>query len=215
MKNFEERHKIKFLRIFDKELNSLKKPVILEFGVSKKALSTSIFLKICEDNNGFLYSVDIIDYSYHFKSENWRFIHSKDDNYDFIDKQIPLKFDIIYLDTLHTAKHVEKILYHYFDRLNVGGVFVIDDTSHLPYLKNREKNNFSLEVNNHETFQKLLEIYNSNHENLYFEASFIGTGAVKLTKRNENQLKRCNQIFNRSFSFLNLIRKIYLKLRKN
>ena len=34
-------------------------------------------------------------------------------------------------------------MYHYFDKLNVGGIFLIDDTSSLPYLKNREKNNFS------------------------------------------------------------------------
>ena len=35
-----------------------------------------------------------------------------------------------------------KLLFLYFDKLKVGGVFVIDDTSMLPYLKNREKNNF-------------------------------------------------------------------------
>ena len=64
-----------------------------------------------------LYSIDIIDYSYHFKSKNWKFIHSKDNDYEYIEKYIPEKFDIIYLDTIHKAKHVEKILYNYFDRL--------------------------------------------------------------------------------------------------
>ena len=86
-----------------------------------------------------MYSVDIIDYSYHFNSKNWKFINCKDDDYNFIDKYIPKKFDIIYLDTIHTAKHVEKILYHYFDRLNVGGIFVIDDTSLLPCTLKTEK----------------------------------------------------------------------------
>ena len=214
MSNLNERHKTKFLRIVERELNNFNKPIILEFGVSEKALSTSIFLKNCEEKNGFLYSVDSIDYSYHFNSKNWKFIHCKDDNYDLIEKIIPEKFDIIYLDTIHTANHVEKILYHYFDKLNIGGVFVIDDTSSLPYLKKREKNNFSLEINNYETFQKLLEIFNSNHENLYFESSFIGTGAVKLTKLNDNKLKRSKTLSDRRFSFLNLVRKIYLKLKR-
>lgn len=214
MNNLEERHKIKFLRILEKELNKLENPSILEFGVSGKALSTSIFLKKCIEKNGHLYSVDVIDYSNHFNSKNWKFIHSKDDNFDFIEKNIPDKFDIIYLDTIHTASHVEKILYHYFDKLNIGGVFVIDDTSSLPYLKKREKNNFSLEINNYETFQKLLEIFNSNHENLYFESSFIGTGAVKLTKLNDNKLKRSKTLSDRRLSFLNLVRKIYLKLKR-
>ena len=129
-------------------------------------------------------------------------------------KQIPEKFDIIYLDTIHTANHVEKILYYYFDKLKVGGIFVIDDTSLLPYLKNREKNNFSLEINNQETFERLIQIFNTNHENLLFESSFIGTGAVKLTKLNDKKLKKSYSLSDRKFSFMNLIRKIYLKLRK-
>tara|TARA_A100001011_G_scaffold370279_1_gene426414 strand:+ start:24 stop:674 length:651 start_codon:yes stop_codon:yes gene_type:complete len=212
MKNLEERHKIKFLRILEKELNELEKPSILEFGVSSKALSTSIFLKKCIEKNGNLYSVDVIDYSHHFNSKNWKFIHCKDDDYDFVEKHIPEKFDIIYLDTIHTANHVEKILYHYFDRLKIGGVFVVDDTSLLPYLKDREKNNFSLEINNYETFQRLIQIFNTNHENLYFEASFIGTGAVKLTKLNDKILEKYNTLSDRKFSFLNILRKIYKKL---
>ena len=47
MNNFQNRHKTKFLRILEKELNELEQPLILEFGVSDKALSTSIFLKKC------------------------------------------------------------------------------------------------------------------------------------------------------------------------
>ena len=213
MENLNERHKIKFLRILEKELDKIEKPSILEFGVSSKALSTSIFLNKCVEKNGYLYSVDVVDYGYHFNSKNWKFIHSPDDNYEYIEKKIPEKLDIIYLDTIHTARHVEKILYHYFDRLKVGGVFVIDDTSSLPYLKGREKDNFSLELNNYETFQRLIEIFNSNHKNLYFESSFIGTGAVKLTKLNNEKLKNYKSLSDRRFSFLNIIRKIYLKVR--
>ena len=87
MSNLEERHKTKFLRIIEKEINNLDKPNILEFGVSEKALSTSIFLRKCEEKNGFLYSVDVVDYGYHFNSKNWKFIHSPDDNYEFIEKK--------------------------------------------------------------------------------------------------------------------------------
>ena len=48
MQNLEERHKIKFTRIFKNELDRFEKPIILEFGVSSKALSTSLFLEKCE-----------------------------------------------------------------------------------------------------------------------------------------------------------------------
>jgi len=214
-KNFENRHRDKFLRILNKELNEFDRPNILEFGVSKKALSTSIFLEMCEKKNGKLYSVDTIDYSYHFTSNKWFFLNCRDDNYKFIEKKIPSKFDIIYLDTIHTAKHVEKILYYYFDKLKIGGVFVIDDTSLLPYLKNREKNNFSLEINNNETFDLLLKVSNSNPYSIYLEASFIGTGAVKITKLTEDRLKRIRSLNSRRFSLLNLIRKIYLAYKKD
>ena len=140
MNNFQIRHREKFIRILSKELNDFDRPKILEFGVSEKALSTSIFLEMCEKKDGYLYSIDVTDYSYHFKSNRWKFLKCRDDNYELIEKKIPSEIDIIYLDTIHTAKHVEKILYHYFDKLRIGGVFVIDDTSLLPYLKTREKN---------------------------------------------------------------------------
>ena len=61
MENLNERHKIKFLRILEKELDEIEKPTILEFGVSSKALSTSIFLNKCIEKNGYLYSVDVVD----------------------------------------------------------------------------------------------------------------------------------------------------------
>ena len=83
----------------------------------------------------------------------------------------------------------------------------------MPYLKGREKNNFSLEINNYETFEKLIQIFNENHENLYFESSFIGTGLVKLTKLNDKDLNEYKPLSDRRFSFLNMIRKIYLKFR--
>ena len=48
---------------------------------------------------------------------------------------------------------------------------------------------------------KVIRNFNSNHENLYFESSFIGTGAVKLTKLNDNKLKESKTLSHRRFSF--------------
>ncbi len=213
MKKYIARHERKFINIFKNDFKRFKKPVILEFGVSVHALSTSIFLKECEKKNGKLYSVDVIDYSYHFKSKKWKFIKSRDDNFRFINKNIPKRFDVIYLDTIHKAEHVKKMFYHYYDKLKVNGLFVIDDTSMLPYLSSREKNNFSLEVNNHETFQILLEILNSNHTNFHLEFSFIGTGAAKITKLNNRKLKINHKLNDRKSSLKNILRKIYLYFR--
>ena len=78
--------------------------------------------------------------------------------------------------------------------LKSNGLFFVDDTSLLPYLHSREKNNFSQEINNQETFDKILEIYNENHENIDLEFSFVGTGIAKIRRLNENGLKDCKKL---------------------
>ncbi|NKA17690.1 MAG: class I SAM-dependent methyltransferase, partial [Alphaproteobacteria bacterium] len=183
------------------------------FGVSNAGLSTSILLDLCEKNEGLLYSVDINDYSNKFDSKRWKFIHSRDDNYSYIKSFLPEKLDFIYLDTIHKANHVEKIILEYFSYLNLNCLFVIDDTSWLPYLKNREKNHFFMEVNNYETFLKLISIYNSNLDKMNLEFTFLGTGAAKLKKISQENIIKSTKINERYYSFKNLCRKIYICLK--
>ena len=83
---------------------------ILEFGV-EKGNTTSLFIDLSEKNNGRTISVDDIDYSHLFKSNNWKFIKSRDDDFKYLNNFISNKsFDIICLDTIHTKKHVKIIL---------------------------------------------------------------------------------------------------------
>ena len=120
---------------------------ILEFGV-EKGNTTSLFIDISEKNNGRTISVDVIDYSYLFKSNNWKFIKSRDDDFKYLNTFISNKsFDIICLDTIHTKKHVKIILENYFSFLKIGGIFLIDGTSDLPYLKFNYRDNFIILVN--------------------------------------------------------------------
>ena len=213
LKNFnfkDQRHYKKFYNFIYNDIKNIKNPNILEFGVSNAALSTSLLLEICEKNQGKLYSVDTIDYSYKFNSKRWKFIHSRDDNYSFIKSFLPEKLDFIYLDTVHKAEHVEKILFEYFKFLKVNSLFAIDDTSWIPYTKDREKNHFFTEVNNYETFFKLIDIYNANTNNMDIEFSFLGTGAAKLTKLSDNNLNKSAKLKNRYYSCKNFLRKIYL-----
>ena len=44
------------------DIKNITKPVILEFGV-RQGISTQEFIKICEKNDGHLYSIDIDDCS--------------------------------------------------------------------------------------------------------------------------------------------------------
>ena len=119
---------------------------------------------LCEKNSGYLFSVDVVDCSKVSNNKRWKFIQSRDDNFDYIKSLIPKKIDVIYIDTLHEAAHVKKIIYGYYEMLNEGGFIFIDDISHLPYLKTTMGNNFYCEINNKETFEIILEIYETNKD---------------------------------------------------
>ena len=72
----------------------------------------------------------------------WKFFQSRDDNFEFIKSQIPNKIDVLFIDTLHEASHVKKLIFAYYPLLNNGGYIFIDDISHLPYLKNKDRITF-------------------------------------------------------------------------
>ena len=188
-------------------LNSLTEPVLLEFGV-RHGQSTEFFLNICEKNNGFLYSVDMDNNSKKFDSEKWKFIHSRDDNFKLVESFIPKKIDLIYIDSFHDAEHVAKIFFHYYPFLKDNGYLIIDDVSWLPYSKKNERDNFNSEINNHETFHKILEIYNNNTKNFDLTFNFKSSGMAKIIKKNDNDLFVSKKIIIRKFTIKNFIRKI-------
>jgi predicted O-methyltransferase YrrM len=192
------------------EIQNIQNIQILEFGV-RKGISTKMFLEICKNNNGKLYSVDVEDFSGILNDDNWTFIHSRDDNYDKIEKIIPEKLDIIYLDSYHEPNHVEKIIYHYYPKIKDNGFYVIDDICWLPYVKNNYRDNFGNEVANIETFQRILEIHYQNKDNFDLEFSFIGSGLAKITKKNSNTINKSKKIPDRSRSFKNFIKKLIKK----
>jgi predicted O-methyltransferase YrrM len=188
-------------------LKSLTEPVILEFGV-RHGQSTEFFLNICEKNNGFLYSVDIDDTSKKFNSEKWKFIHGRDDNFKLVESYIPKKIDLIYIDSFHDAEHVAKIFFHYYPFLKDNGCLIIDDVSWLPYSKKNERDNFNSEINNHETFFKILDIYNNNTKNFDLSFNFKSSGMAKIIKKNEKNLLISKKVIIRQFTLKNIIRKI-------
>jgi len=194
-------------------IQKIENPIILELGV-QGGLSTKKFIETCNKNNGFLYSVDIDDCSNVSSDKKWSFIQSRDDNFEFIKSKIPKKIDILYIDSLHEAKHVSKIIYGYYDLLNVGGIIFIDDISHLPYVKNGIRNNFYCEINNQETFDMLLEIYFSNYDRIDLNFSFESSGLAIIKKKTDKFLDQKIKIKSRKFSIKNQIRKFIQIFRK-
>ena len=195
-------------------ISKINKINILEFGV-QKGRSTLKFLEICNNNDGHLFSADIDDCSDVSKDPRWTFIKSRDDNFELIKSKIPNKVDVIFLDSLHEASHVENIVYNYFDLLNKDGYFFIDDISHLPYLKNKNSNNFYCEINNKETFNKIIGIYNNNEDLFDLNFSFISSGLAIMKKKSNLSIKRGDVIISRDNSLKNIIRSLWKKVKKN
>ena len=188
------------------KINNIQNINILELGV-QRGTSTNIFLEICKKNEGYLTSVDIDDCSKVSDSDRWKFIHSRDDDFSLIRNNINKELDIIFIDTLHEADHVEKIIYGYYDLLKVGGYLFIDDISHLPYLTDKPRNNFYCEINNKETFEKIIEIYSSNTDKFDLSFDFLSSGLATLKKKNQNNLDKSKKISDRKLTFRNFYRK--------
>ena len=200
-----------FLFPIIKEINN---PIILELGV-QKGRSTKKFLELCDKNNGQLFSVDLDDCSEISKNERWKFFQTRDDNFNFIKSQIPDKIDILFIDTLHEAKHVEKLLYEYYPLLNIGGYIFIDDISHIPYLKGKFRDNFYCEINNKETFETILKIFSNNYKNFELNFSFFSSGLAIIKKLTQANLNSSSKLSLRDKSIKNYFRLIWKKIIRN
>ena len=196
------------------KIREINNPIILELGV-QTGRSTKKFLDLCEKKNGKLFSIDIDDCSNISNSNLWNFYQTRDDNFEYIKSKVPKKIDVLFIDTLHEANHVEKLIKNYYSMIKNGGFIFIDDISHLPYLKNKNRNNFYCEINNQETFELLLSIYSENSKNFDLNFSFVSSGLAIIKKKNDNKLINYKKIENRNLSLKNILRKLWRKVKKD
>ena len=207
--------KIEKLLFLHNAIKDIKKINIVEFGV-RSGVSTNMFLEICEKKSGNLLSVDTDECGNLFKNQKWKFLKSRDDNFSFVKKHIKKKIDVIYIDSLHEPDHVKKILYYYYKFLNVNGYVFIDDICWLPYVKSSYRVNEFNEIINRRTFNKIIEIYFQNLNNMSLEFNFNASGTVKIIKKNKKKLNEPKKIYNSEFGLKNIFRGLLKKgLNKN
>ena len=195
-------------------ISKIVKPNILEFGV-ENGRSTLKFLDLCHKNNGYLFSVDTVDCSKITKNSRWSFLQTRDDNFELVKSKIPAQLDVIYLDSVHEASHVEKIFYAYYKMLKNGGYFFIDDISHIPYLKKKKRNNFYCEINNKETYNRILDIYNSNSDLFDLNFAFKSSGLTIIKKNSNEPLRAKKKIKTRENSIKNFVRLLWKNLKRD
>ncbi len=172
------------------EIKDIRNIKILELGV-REGVSTSMFLKLCEENEGKLISVDIKNYSELFKNENWNFINARDDEFEKINEEIKKigGLDVVYIDSFHHPLHVKKVFFNYYRLLNKNGFIFVDDICWLPYAKNSYRQNSWVHELTYKTFEKLLEIKSNNFDNFIIEFSFEDSGTAKIIKKTDKELK--------------------------
>ena len=201
------------LSLMRKKIENVDKPLILELGV-REGRSTKMFLEICDKNDGNLISVDILDYSKVSNNPRWKFIHSSDDNFSYINKFIDRKVDVLFIDSLHDSDHIREVFYNYFNFVKINGLIFIDDVIWLPYVKGGYRDNDFVETTNRLIFNKILEIFNSNKDNLTLDMNFSASG-LAVMKKIGNNLNTEKKINNRFFSFKNILKKFYKPKPKN
>ena len=81
---------------------------------------------------------------------------------------------------------------NYFSFLKIGGIFLIDGTSDLPYLKFNYRDNFFSEINNNETFKYLVSLKNNLNNDIDLDFSFDGSGIARIKKNKDCILKEKN-----------------------
>ena len=195
-------------------IKGINNPIILELGV-QKGRSTKKFLDICKKNNGKLFSIDIDDCSNIVNDKSWNFYQTRDDNFEYIKSKIPEKIDILFIDTLHEANHVKKLINEYYPIIKKNGFIFIDDISHLPYLKNKDRDNFYCEINNKETFDLLISIYSENTENFDLSFTFVSSGLAIIKKKTDSELFDYTKLNERGLTTKNILRRLWRIVKRD
>ena len=195
-------------------IKGINNPIILELGV-QKGRSTKKFLDICKKNNGKLFSIDIDDCSNIINDKTWNFYQTRDDNFDYIKSKIPEKIDILFIDSLHEANHVKKLINEYYPIIKKNGFIFIDDISHLPYLKNKDRDNFYCEINNKETFDLLISIYSENTENFDLSFTFVSSGLAIIKKKTDSELFDYTKLNERGLTTKNILRRLWRIVKRD
>lgn len=160
------------------------RPVILELGTGG-GQSTTVFLQACEEKDGRLVSVDIVDRSDTSDSSRCQFVQSDSTNLDFILSQAPHLqdgIDILYIDSLHKWEHVRKELEGWYPYMNAKSwIFAHDVDSH-PYRAGSRKDNYGTERALDEILDYLQSFYYANEDDLFLSVQYGSTGLACLYK---------------------------------
>ena len=127
-----------------------------------------------------------------------------------LEKKYLNKVDIFIVNqTLHHCPNPAKTLKKMLKYLKKGGLIFIDDVVWLPYIKNASRDNQFVERINRLTFNKILEIYNTNQNNFSLNINFYKSGLAIIRKMNNKKLNDEKTIINRMGTLKNIVKKYF------
>ena len=161
-------------------------PLIVELGVDR-GQSTKVFLNAIEGkNNAKLISIDIKNCSDAVDVEHWEFVQQDSTDIESLLITKPIiknGIDVLYVDSLHTAKHVQKETYNFFEYLNEDAYIFFDDIDSGPYMFRQRKDSVGTEIANRKIYKLLEAIFRANMNKLDFEIMRGSTGLGVFKKR--------------------------------
>lgn len=122
-------NKTKFLQDVNEKLEGKTGYKIVECGV-RYGGATTFFGYLCERDGGHLYGIDIDDCSDVIETDSWTFIESDDrdvDNIILANQELRSGIDLLYVDSLHHFRHVEKVVEKWYPYLKEGAYIYFDD----------------------------------------------------------------------------------------
>ncbi len=159
-------------------------PLVLECGVNE-GWSSGVLAHACEQQAGRLVSLDIADCSAAIESEVWTFIQTDDADLDHVISQVPelaQGIDIVYIDSLHSPRHVAKLIPLYYPLVKQGGYLAFDDVDPGPFMQGRRKDNANMEVVWRGIADTVLDFFHANEDDLLLEIHYGSTGLAVMQK---------------------------------
>ncbi|MCY4009121.1 MAG: class I SAM-dependent methyltransferase [Anaerolineaceae bacterium] len=172
------------LMLLHRQVSQRPHPTVLECGVHQ-GWSTGVLAHACEAQGGVLISLDIDDCADAIQSPVWTFIQTDDSARETVLTRAPILrqgIDLMYIDSLHDARHVARLIESYYPLVKQGGWLAFDDVDPGPYLRGRRKDNAEREIAWRGIGQAIQDFFYANEDDLFLEFHFGSTGLALMQK---------------------------------
>lgn len=164
-------------------VRQMSQPVVVECG-SATGRSTCVLLTACEEVNGRLLSIDIDDCSGSATSPCWQFVQSDDRELTRILAQAPhvqQGIDLLFIDSVHTRAHVQRLLELWFPLVKQNGYIVFDDIDPTTYQMGGRTPHRERRLLYGDMAEMIREFYYANLDHLFlcYHFGISGRGVMK------------------------------------